>query len=74
MRDGFSHEFVKRGRHRCVNHANHDVPFALHGTDDDEFPSSTRSAEVAASALAAVPVLGFPADVGFIHIDPIDEL
>lgn len=63
---------------KVVDHAGNHVALALHGPDDNFFSMSASAAGVAspsgAAALVAMPILGLPADKGFINFNEADKL
>lgn len=67
MRDSLIHK-ASQGIGFDIGHdPGHHVALALHGSSDDRLPRS--SAARAAIAVIPMPVLGFPADECFIHLD-----
>ena len=73
VRDSFIDEAVKRGGISAFNHASDHVPLALHSTHHDELSGAARSAEVSAPTFPFVFILGFPTDIGFVHLDIADQ-
>jgi hypothetical protein len=69
MRNCFMHKAIQGCCIRAFNYASDHVSLALHGTDHNELSRSTGTPEVSASTFPFVFVLGFPADIGFIHFD-----
>ena len=72
--NSFMNEAIQRRGIGTFNHASHDIPFPLHGVDDNKLPCSVCATEIPASAFAFVFILGLPSDIGFIDFDIADQL
>jgi hypothetical protein len=71
--DGFTNECRERRALDVLDDARDDVPLAANCADDNGF-AAARSVAARSVALVFVPVLGLPADKGFVDFDDTAEL